>query len=715
MKKSLLSLALMHALSFGAFAQTAETLDEVTVVGVRQRLEQAGRLAEVVEKTEVLTAQQLERQQADTLAKAIETAPGIRVQNECSMCGIKRVMINGMKGEQTTILVDGVPMHSVVSGYYGIDAIASAGIEAVEIARGPGAALSTPEAIGGAINIIPERATANGWRMDLAGGENGYGKASVIGTGLSESGASEGLIALQYDHNDRLDSDANGVSESPILANRSVTARGSMDFTDNDQIDARVAIFRSDVFGGPFNARRSDVDRSLASGAVTPASGLFEGGDVRRRYLGKPYETAEIIDTAREEYMLRYTRALNDVGDNFTLTGGFIKHGQDSVYEGFDYRNSDKSIWLDARYTFGLGAQHLLSIGANLHSEKLRSESDALALVQALDPTVVGDSFDYRAPGVYLQDLWTISDAAQLSLALRVDRITTDYIEQTTRKNEISATLVSPRALFKLQHGDAWTSRFSAGRGYRAPLSFFETDHGLIENGYEVEIKDLERSLSYGYALSYATDASALTASLNTTAVDNLAFIDFDGARPALRNAEDKVRVNTADFDFSHELNEHLSIGGGAEKFLYSTAYEQTFGIPPIEERVRLFANFEGHQWQAFAQLTWVGARDLSKYDTGGRFNVFDDANGNEQVDPGELRDPKTSVAPSYFTLDARVERALGEHWSAYLGANNLTDYTQAGDEESPLFYGEDGGYDVVHIYGPLRGRVAYLGIQAKF
>ena len=163
-------------------------LDAIEVQGVKQRIEQAGRLADTIEKTEVISSDDLQRRQAGSLAQAIDNTPGIRVQNECSMCGIKRVMINGLKGEHTTILVDGVPMHSVVSSYYGIDAITSAGIESIEVARGPGAALATPEAIGGAINIISERATHNGVRAEVSSGEDGYQRASVIATGLSQDG-----------------------------------------------------------------------------------------------------------------------------------------------------------------------------------------------------------------------------------------------------------------------------------------------------------------------------------------------------------------------------------------------------------------------------------------------------------------------------------------------------------------------------------------------
>ena len=195
-----------------AAADEAAQLDEVKVTGLKLRLEQAGRVADTIEKTEVITRDDLDRRQAGSLAQAIDNKPGIRVQNECSMCGIKRVMINGLKGEQTTILVDGVPMHSVVSSYYGIDAITASGIGSIEVARGPGAALATPEAIGGAINIISERASANGFRGDISSGENGYARGSIVATALSQDGRGEGVLALQYDDIDQFDGDDNGVS-----------------------------------------------------------------------------------------------------------------------------------------------------------------------------------------------------------------------------------------------------------------------------------------------------------------------------------------------------------------------------------------------------------------------------------------------------------------------------------------------------------------------
>lgn len=99
-----------------------------------------------------------------------------------------------------------------------------------------------------------------------------------------------------------------------------------------------------------------------------------------------------------------------------------------------------------------------------------------------------------------------------MSLAARFDRARVDYIEQGDG-DELSESLLSPPALVKYAHSEHWTSRLSAGRGYRAPLSFFESDHGLLDDGYDVAIDALEGSLSLGYSLNYTDEVTVATLS----------------------------------------------------------------------------------------------------------------------------------------------------------------------------------------------------------
>lgn len=137
---TILAILLSPQLVVAEEVDSAETanIERMSVIGVRQRLEQAGTLANTIMKTEVINATTIENKNAVNLSEAIDNSPGVKVSNECSMCGVKRIMLNGMKGEQTTILVDGLPVHTMISGYYAVDAIPTTGIERIEVARGGG-------------------------------------------------------------------------------------------------------------------------------------------------------------------------------------------------------------------------------------------------------------------------------------------------------------------------------------------------------------------------------------------------------------------------------------------------------------------------------------------------------------------------------------------------------------------------------------------------
>jgi outer membrane receptor protein involved in Fe transport len=674
-------------------------LEEVRVTSLRQRLYEKGMLKNVIQKTEVISSASIEQMQAASLTEAIAQTPGVRVNNECSMCGVKRVMLNGLRGEHTTILVDGIPTHTMMSGFYGLDAVASAGIESIEIARGAGASLIAPEAMGGTINLVTKDARENGAEIDLSNGENGYRKTSLVATGISEDERSRLTFIAQYDDRDEFDADDNGVAENPILENTSYTLRFSQDIGDNDNIVIRLSQAESEIFGGPTNASIGSVLADYNADPDFESTSLFVDGDVRNQYIGRPWETTEWIESTRRELSVSWLHEF-EPDLNVSLTGSNNEHDQDSFYEGFLYDAENEMTYLDARFNYAVNNDHHLTFGIDNRSEDLRSETNSTS------PDYVSDSFDYDTMGLYIQDTWTATEDLQISLALRYDQVTADFVDPSKPGTEIDENIFSPRLDMRYTHDDKWTSRFSAGRGYRAPLSFFESDHGILDGdlGFNIEIDKLERSRSATYALSYEYDRLSATGSLAYTEVENLASLnETDTGVPALGQLDEDASVFVADIALSYQLTEGLGLSLTLEDVNYSDEFKQSYGVVPIEQRVVLSSDWDVNGFDVYVSASWVGSRDLGDYGTPEK-PTFDAA--------GNL--PKSKQAESYWTVDFRVAKELNEQWQVYVGANNLFDYTQAEDMESPLFY-EDGGYDVAHIYGPLRGREAYIGVKVTF
>lgn len=677
------------SLAASATLTAAENIGTVKVEDVTERLERFGTVKDVIIKTEVITQKEIEKKQATNLSEAVDNEPGVQSATGCSMCGMKRVRINGMKGEHTTVLVDDVPMHSTVSSYYGLDALTTAGISSIEVARGAGASLIAPGAIGGVINVKSKKATEDSLFIDINGGNEAYRNVSLVGTAVSKDGKTRATVTAQYSNQGQWDADNNGVNESPELENRSGSVRISHDLTDKDNIDVRYTTQKSDVFGGPVTDNHYE--------AIMDGSGdnySFVGGDVRNQYNGDLIATTEAITTEREEIIARWRHEINEES-NFALTASYANQIQDSIYEGGTYYSEDDSTYLDFRYNTLLSEEHFLTVGVDTKREKMDS-------TQNISPAE--DDFDMESYGFYIQDTWTPADHLEIAFAVRIDKIKVDWTDKPG--TEIDETIVVPRLHIKYDHENNFVSRLSAGQGYRAPLTFFESEHGILDNGFDIDIQNIEKSNSVGYSLSYDNKRTTATASVNWTQIENLAYIDDSGLVPTLKNADETMNIIASDIVVGYQLTPSFSIGGSFEYFHYDDAYKSHQFLAQIEQRAKVMLDYESDGWTANLTATWIGSRDLSEYGYEG---------WNRLADVGDPDLAKNTDAPSYFTVDVKVSKKVTDNFTIYAGAKNLFDYTQAGDEDTPLFWDADGGYDVGFIYGPLRGRQIYAGLQAKF
>lgn len=680
-------------------SEEASSTEVIEVRSIRQQLQDEGRLKDVIQQTEVLSQLDIETKHAMNLSDAIANEPGVRVSNECSMCGVKRIMLNGMKGEHTTILIDGLPTHTLISGFYAVDAAATAGVERIEIARGAGASLIAPEAIGGTLNIISKNAFDNSVSLDFSKGTHDFTALQAVATGVSEDGKTGITVTGQFDTQEQEDHDNNGVSEVPFTANRSISAVISHDLTDNDNVKVRYANIKGEIFGGPVIGEiTSSIGETIATFDGIDSESLFTNDDVNEQYIGKPWETAEWIDTAREEFYVKWLRNYSD-----TLIGEFAystaTHLQDSFYEGIDYQADDTMHYLRAKFDLILTNDIDLSVGGDYRSEEMRSNSEAL---DSLDD-YVSDSFDYHTAGLFAQLTWVPNDDLELALAARVDSIEADFIDPSKDGVEIEETFFAPRLDARWFHTENLSSRFSIGRGYRAPLSFFETDHGILDTalGYEIDVNELEKSLSSTYVLSFEGEALNWALSLAHSQVENLASLEeSDSGVPILSQLADTASVSTIDMTTDYTINENWNVSGSFELFKHNQAFKESYAIAPLEERLGLDLNYSSGKFSSTVSWIWFGSRDLNEY----AYEGFDIAGDTSSVKP--------LTAPSHSIVHAQASYELAPEVEVYLGVQNLFDYTQVGEGDSPLFFDADGGYDVGYIWGPLHGSDYYVGIR---
>jgi len=172
-----------------------------------------------------------------------------------------------------------------------------------------------------------------------------------------------------------------------------------------------------------------------------------------------------------------------------------------------------------------------------------------------------------------------------------------------------------------------------------------------------------------------------------------------DQGTPVLGQLSETANVVAVDLALNYQLFDELSLSLTAEEYRYNNNFKESFAIAPVEQRMTFSSDWDYKGWDVIASTTWVASRDLSEYAYHG-YNL-NNATGL-----------KSTNASSYITVDLKVIKALSKHLKIYAGANNLFNYNQAKEMGSPLMFDKHGNYDVVYIYGPMRGRSAYLGLR---
>ena len=127
-------------------------------------------LSRVPASVTVITADDLRAEQAETVAGALSRVAGLSVQRSGGRGAITSIFPRGGESNYTLVLVDGVPVNAF-GGDVDLAYLGTAGVERVEVVRGPQSAVYGGGAIGAVVQIV----TAHGGRPSLEGSVEGGG------------------------------------------------------------------------------------------------------------------------------------------------------------------------------------------------------------------------------------------------------------------------------------------------------------------------------------------------------------------------------------------------------------------------------------------------------------------------------------------------------------------------------------------------------------
>jgi len=144
----------------------------------------ASRIAWPVEKTAsfvtVISRGEIERRHAETVGELLRSVVGMNVTQSGSAGTASSLFIRGSASNHCLVMVDGVPVNDPTTGAFNFSELPAAGIERIEIVRGPNGILYGSSAIGGVVNIITTAKERDAKRsISLAGGSLGSAEGSA--------------------------------------------------------------------------------------------------------------------------------------------------------------------------------------------------------------------------------------------------------------------------------------------------------------------------------------------------------------------------------------------------------------------------------------------------------------------------------------------------------------------------------------------------------
>jgi len=137
-----------------AGAQSPEpTLPPVIVTSTRTETP----LEQVTTSASVITAKDIQDQQAETVLEILRNVPGLDVVQSGSRGTATSVFIRGAESDHVLVLIDGVEVNSTTLGAFNFAHLTTDNVERIEVLRGAGGTLYGSQAIGGVINIITKK------------------------------------------------------------------------------------------------------------------------------------------------------------------------------------------------------------------------------------------------------------------------------------------------------------------------------------------------------------------------------------------------------------------------------------------------------------------------------------------------------------------------------------------------------------------------------
>jgi len=443
-----------------ALCQRAVFEGEVTVsaTGSKEKVD------EVPVPVTVIDREQIDDSQEESVADLLRRVPGVMIMRSGDEGSPTSMFTRGTESDHTLAMFDGVRLNSPYFAGFDWSLLPTAGLERIEVGRGPFSALWGADAIGGVVNVVPMQA------------ENGF-EASLVGEGGDNSWQRlEGVVGWASHGFDvyasGFEREGEGELANSDFSNNQILVDAGWSWAEGNRAAVLVQDLSADIgipFADPLTLtpnRRQTTDQRLIAVPL-------------RVRAGEEWDLELVVSHVEREMSFR------DPDDAFGFTAS-------------DTTANTLQARLSSRHVLG---DHAVTWGGEWRRDEVTDTSNFGTNLDG-ETTEVGSLF--------VQDVWQAHPKVRILAGVRWDDA------------EEWGSEVSPRLSFGWKAGGNFELRAGYGRAFRQP-SVGELYFPFSGNP-ELEP---ERSESYEFGVTIFAGSSRLQANIFTTTVDNLIEFEY--------------------------------------------------------------------------------------------------------------------------------------------------------------------------------------------
>ena len=612
---------------------------------------------------QLINKDELFRAACCNLGESFTTNPSVDVNYSDPATGAEQIRLLGLSGKYVQMLAENIPDFRGASLPYSLDYVPGPWMNSIQVSKGNSSVRNGYEAMTGQINVEYLKPEAEeGMSIELYAEDDWSMEANAEGNVHLNDRLSTQIFG-HFNHDNCDDSDGDGFQQMPTMRQYNFMNRWA-------------------YLG----------DRYIFHGGLSYINERRESGQMAEHVMEQQEPLFRVgIDTKRYSGYMKHALVLDrQHNTSLALMASATLHDMDATFGRKLYSVNEKNAYAQLMFETDLSKMHNISLGASLNHDWLRQHVRFTHDTDARPQRIMEKE---TTPGAYAQYTFNYNGVLTAMAGVRVDH------------SSVYGTFVTPRLHVKWQPNDIIGLRASVGEGFRTVHALAEYNN-LLAIGRQLVVGDnlkQERAWNYGVNASFNIPLFGRTLTANAeyyyTHFISQVDVDYDADpdKLVIDNIHGKSYSHTLQVDATYEMFKGMSLTAAYRRNIVKGVYGGVLTDRALQGK-----------WKGLLTASYKTPLEKWQFDATLQLN-----GGGRLPNPYKTADGSYSWSRTFGTFEqvsAQVTRWF-RHFSVYVGANNLTDFTQ----KTPVYdamHPWGTRFDPTMVWAPTDGRTFYAGLR---